>query len=79
MGFLIVQDIAVVIALMVLGSLREAPDLPVLQVAAITLAKLAAAAALVFVAPAASRSRRAARWTCCSSPSRTPPTRRRGC
>jgi Kef-type K+ transport system membrane component KefB len=50
MGFLIVQDVAVVIALMVLGSLREAPDLPVLQVAALTLGKLAAAAALVFVA-----------------------------
>jgi len=50
MGFLIVQDVAVVIALMLLGSLREAPELPVLQIAALTLAKLAAAAALVFVA-----------------------------
>jgi Kef-type K+ transport system membrane component KefB len=50
MGFLIVQDIAVVIALMLLGSLREAPGLPALEIAALTLAKLAAAAALVFVA-----------------------------
>jgi len=50
MGFLIVQDVAVVIALMLLGSLREAPELPVLQIAALTLAKLAAAALLVFLA-----------------------------
>ena len=50
MGFLIVQDVAVVIALMLLGSLRQAPELPVLQIAALTLAKLAAAALLVFVA-----------------------------
>ncbi len=50
MGVLIVQDIAVVIALMVLGSLREAPGVPLAHAAALTLAKLAAAAALVFAA-----------------------------
>ena len=50
MGFLIVQDVAVVIALMLLGSLREAPGLPLLQIAALTVGKLAAAGALVFVA-----------------------------
>jgi Kef-type K+ transport system membrane component KefB len=49
-GVLIVQDVAVVIALMVLGSLRESPGLPLAQVAALTLAKLAVAAALVFAA-----------------------------
>jgi Kef-type K+ transport system membrane component KefB len=50
MGFLIVQDIAVVIALMLLGSLRQAPELPVAAIAAVTLVKLAAAALLVFLA-----------------------------
>jgi Kef-type K+ transport system membrane component KefB len=50
MGFLIVQDIAVVIALMILGSLRESPDASVAQVALATAAKLAGAAAVVWVA-----------------------------
>ncbi|MBK9244514.1 MAG: cation:proton antiporter [Burkholderiales bacterium] len=50
MGFLIVQDIAVVIALMVLGSLREAPDASVAQVALATAVKLAGAAAVVWLA-----------------------------
>jgi Kef-type K+ transport system membrane component KefB len=50
MGFLIVQDIAVVIALMILGSLREAPEATVLQVALATAAKLAGAAAVVWLA-----------------------------
>ncbi len=50
MGFLIVQDIAVVIALMILGSLRESPEATVWQVALVTLAKLAGAAAVVWVA-----------------------------
>lgn len=49
-GVLIVQDVAVVIALMLLGSLREASGAPLAQVAALTLAKLAAAAVLVFAA-----------------------------
>ncbi len=50
MGFLIVQDIAVVIALMILGSLRESPDATAAQVALATVAKLAGAAAVVWVA-----------------------------
>jgi len=50
MGFLIVQDIAVVIALMVLGSLRESPDASVGEVALATAARLAGAAAVVWVA-----------------------------
>jgi Kef-type K+ transport system membrane component KefB len=50
MGFLIVQDIAVVIALMILGSLREAPEASVAQLALVTAAKLAGAAAVVWVA-----------------------------
>ncbi len=50
MGFLIVQDIAVVIALMILGSLRESPDASVAQVALLTAAKLAGAAAVVWIA-----------------------------
>jgi Kef-type K+ transport system membrane component KefB len=50
MGFLIVQDIAVVIALMVLGSLRELPDASVAQVALATAARLAGAAAVVSIA-----------------------------
>ena len=50
MGFLIVQDIAVVIALMILGSLRESPDASVPQVALVTAAKLAGAAAVVWLA-----------------------------
>jgi len=50
MGFLIVQDIAVVIALMILGSLRESPDATVAQVALVTAAKMAGAAAVVWLA-----------------------------
>ena len=50
MGFLIVQDIAVVIALMILGSLRESPEASVAQLALITAAKLAGAAAVVWIA-----------------------------
>jgi len=50
MGFLIAQDIAVVIALMVLGSLRESPDASVGEVALATAARLAGAAAVVWVA-----------------------------
>jgi Kef-type K+ transport system membrane component KefB len=50
MGVMIVQDVAVVIALMLLGSLREAQAVPLAQVAALALAKLAAAAALVLAA-----------------------------
>ncbi len=50
MGLLIVQDIAVVIALMILGSLRESPDATAAQVALATVAKLAGAAAVVWVA-----------------------------
>jgi Kef-type K+ transport system membrane component KefB len=50
MGFLIVQDIAVVIALMMLGSLRGSPELPLAYLVGLTLAKLAVAALLVFLA-----------------------------